>query len=69
MSVLYPINGRGAPSNEMPIRFNLKTREADLDWLDEREEIDGLVSKLQTTVTEEHPSSILTFNSSLVGME
>jgi DNA repair photolyase len=58
------IKGRGSTSNETPIRFNLKTRSADLDWLDEREEIDGQIPKLRTIVTEERPSSILTFNTS-----
>jgi DNA repair photolyase len=64
MPVTNSIKGRGAPSNVTPIRFKLKSREADLDWLDERVEIDGPELKLRTSVTEEHPSSILTFNTS-----
>ncbi len=48
----------------MPTRFGLATREADGEWLDAREEIDGPGPKLRTTVTEEHPRSILTFNRS-----
>jgi DNA repair photolyase len=64
MSLRNSINGRGAPSNETPIRFNLKAREADLDWLNTQEDVDGPALKLRTTVTEEHPSSILTFNTS-----
>jgi DNA repair photolyase len=62
----YPdvFKGRGAPANAVSIRFNLKERVADGDWLDEREELDGGVPPLKTTVTEEHPKSILSFNSS-----
>lgn len=58
------IHGRGAQSANVPTRFGLATREADGDWLDEREGIDGPGPKLRTTVTEEHPRSILTFNRS-----
>ncbi len=58
------IHGRGAQSSNVPTRFGLATREADGDWLDEREGIDGSGPKLRTTVTEEHPRSILTFNRS-----
>ncbi len=59
-----PTKGRGAPANASPTRFNLKAREEDGDWLDEREDIDGPLPKLRTSVTEEFPKSILTFNSS-----
>lgn len=58
------IHGRGAQSAKVPTRFGLATREADGDWLDAREDIDGLGPKLRTTVIEEHPRSILTFNRS-----
>lgn len=58
------IHGRGAQSAKVPTRFGLATREADGDWLDAREDIDGPGPKLRTTVTEEHPRSILTFNRS-----
>ncbi|MFY7836078.1 MAG: PA0069 family radical SAM protein [Novosphingobium sp.] len=58
------IHGRGAQSAQVPTRFGLATREADGEWLDAREEIDGPGPKLRTTVTEEHPRSILTFNRS-----
>lgn len=63
---LYPalISGRGAPANATPARFNLKTSEADGDWLDERELHDGPLPRLRTTVTEEYPKSILSFNTS-----
>lgn len=58
------IHGRGAQSAKVPTRFGLATREADGDWLDTREDIDGPGPKLRTTVTEEHPRSILSFNKS-----
>lgn len=58
------VHGRGAQSANVPTRFGLATREDDGDWLDAREEIDGPGPKLRTTVTEEHPRSILTFNRS-----
>jgi len=56
--------GRGAQSAAVPTRFGLATREADGDWLDEREAVDGPAPKLRTSVIEEHPRSILTFNQS-----
>jgi len=59
-----PVHGRGAPSGNVPSRFGLATREAEGDWLDARNTVDGPVDKLRTTVTEEHPKSILTFNQS-----
>ena len=63
---LHPdtVKGRGAPANAVPLRFNLKERIADGDWLDERDALDGGVRPLKTTVTEEFPKSILSFNSS-----
>ncbi|SCY57091.1 DNA repair photolyase [Novosphingobium aromaticivorans] len=48
----------------VPDRFGLAAREADGDWMDEREGLDGPGPKLRTTVTLEHPRSILTFNRS-----
>ena len=59
-----PIHGRGAPSAHVPQRFGLAAREADLDWLDEREAIDGPAPKLRTTVTEDHARTIISFNQS-----
>lgn len=59
-----PIHGRGAQSSAVPQRFGLAAREVDGDWLDTRETIDGAPTKLRTTVTEEHPRTILTFNRS-----
>jgi DNA repair photolyase len=55
--------GRGAPENRVPTRFNLPSREADGDWLDAREALDG-APPLRTTVTVETPRRILTQNSS-----
>ena len=57
------ISGRGATRNATPTRFNLKERVADGDWLDSVESLDGVVPR-RTTVTIEHPKSILTRNSS-----
>jgi DNA repair photolyase len=56
--------GRGAPSNAVPQRFGLAAREADGDWRDVEGLVDGPVGKLRTTVTEERPRSILSFNQS-----
>jgi DNA repair photolyase len=56
--------GRGAVSSAVPQRFGLAARETDRDWLDQAEEIDGPGPKLRTTVTEERPKTILTFNKS-----
>ncbi len=59
-----PIHGRGAQSGAVPQRFGLTSRELDGDWLDLRDTVDGPVDKLRTTVTIEHPRSILSFNTS-----
>lgn len=59
-----PIPGRGAQSGAVPQRFGLAEREADRDWLDEAAAIDGPAPKLRTTVSEEHPRTILSFNQS-----
>lgn len=59
-----PIHGRGAQSGAVPQRFGLAAREADGDWQDARDDIDGEPARLRTTVTEEHPRTILTFNKS-----
>jgi DNA repair photolyase len=58
------VPGRGAQSGAVPRRFGLAEREADGDWRDYMEMLDGPPVKLRTTVTEEHPKSILTFNRS-----
>jgi DNA repair photolyase len=55
---------RGATANPISDRFNLKQREADGDWLDAREEIDGEAPRLETSVTIERPKTIITRNAS-----
>ena len=59
-----PVHGRGAQSGSVPQRFGLAERQADGDWRDWMEKLDGPPVKLRTTVTEEHPRTILTFNQS-----
>ena len=58
------VHGRGAQSGAVPQRFGLAGREADGDWRDWMEKLDGPPVKLRTTVTEEKPRTILTFNQS-----
>jgi DNA repair photolyase len=58
------IPGRGAQSGAVPERFGLARRETDGDWRDWMEKLDGPPVKLRTTVTEEQPKTILTFNQS-----
>ena len=58
------VKGRGAQSGAAPTRFGLPTREVDGDWRDYVEMLDGPPVKLRTTVIEERPKSILTFNTS-----
>ncbi len=57
------ISRRGATRNSTPTRFNLKERAVEGDWLDSVDALDG-VPKRRTTVTIEHPKTILTRNSS-----
>ena len=59
-----PIHGRGAQSAAVPQRFGLSAREADGDWLDARDDLDGPAPKLRTTVTEERAQTIISFNRS-----
>ena len=59
-----PVHGRGAQSSALSDRFGLAERVADEDWLDDREVVDGPVEKLRTSVTQEHPRTILSFNRS-----
>lgn len=58
------VKGRGAQSGAVPTRFGLAEREIDGDWRDYVETLDGPPVRLRTTVTEERPKSILTFNQS-----
>lgn len=55
---------RGATDNRESTRFNLPSRDADGDWLDLRGDVDGDAPVLRTTVTVEHPKTILTRNQS-----
>jgi len=55
---------RGATRNESSTRFNLPQTEADGDWLDDRDLIDGAPAPLRTTVTIERPRTIITRNKS-----
>jgi DNA repair photolyase len=55
---------RGATLNAESRRFNLLQTEADGDWLDAREDVDGRVPPLRTSVTVEHPRTIITRNTS-----
>lgn len=55
---------RGATHNRESTRFALPQREEDGDWLDAREEVDGAPPPLRTSVTVEHPRTILSRNQS-----
>ena len=55
---------RGATVNHESARFNLPAREADGDWLDARDALDGETPPPRTTVTVEHPRTIITRNAS-----
>ncbi|MGN6279772.1 MAG: PA0069 family radical SAM protein [Sphingomonas sp.] len=55
---------RGATLNAESTRFNLPQTEADGDWLDARESLDGAPPPLRTTVTTEQPRKIITHNQS-----
>ncbi|MFA5965515.1 MAG: PA0069 family radical SAM protein [Sphingomonas sp.] len=55
---------RGATINRESSRFNLPAREADGDWLDSRDALDEAPAPLRTTVTVEHPRTIITRNAS-----
>ncbi|MBL0767699.1 PA0069 family radical SAM protein [Sphingopyxis sp. DHUNG17] len=61
---LPPISGRGAPTNLRPTRTGSLAREADGDWLDLALDIDGAPPPLRTTVTAEHPRTIIARNTS-----
>ncbi|MEE4538253.1 MAG: PA0069 family radical SAM protein, partial [Erythrobacter sp.] len=58
------VSGRGAASAAVPTRFGLASRDTDGDWRDHVEALDGPPVKLRTTVTEERPKTILSFNQS-----
>ncbi|MFZ9396718.1 MAG: radical SAM protein, partial [Erythrobacter sp.] len=58
------MHGRGAQSAATSQRFGLPEREVDGDWRDYVQQLDGPPVKLRTSVTEEHPRSIISFNNS-----
>jgi len=64
MRMPSPIHGRGAQSGAVPQRFGLAAREADGDWLDAQEGIDGPAPKLRTEVIEERAKTIIATNQS-----
>lgn len=55
---------RGATLNSESRRFNLLQREADGDWRDQRDALDGSPPPLRTTVTVERPRTIISRNQS-----
>ena len=55
---------RGATLNQASDRFNLPQTEADGDWLDAREAIDGAPPPVRTSVTVERPKTIISRNTS-----
>jgi DNA repair photolyase len=55
---------RGALSNPLSTRFDDRAREADGDWRDAAETVDGAAPPLRTTVTVERPKTIITRNAS-----
>jgi DNA repair photolyase len=59
-----PLHGRGAVDNRLSDRFGLHQREADRDWLDDRDTIDGGPPRLKTDVAIEHPKTIIARNQS-----
>lgn len=59
-----PVKGRGAQSALVPQRFGLHERETDGDWRDYMHRLDGPPVAIRTTVTEEHPKTIVSFNQS-----
>ena len=56
--------GRGATINAASLRFDDPARIADGDWLDDREHLDDEAPPLRTSVTVEHPRTIITRNRS-----
>jgi DNA repair photolyase len=62
--VISPRPDRGATRNATSNRFNLSERVDDGDWLDDRILVDDVPSPVRTTVTIEHPKTIITRNKS-----
>ncbi|HEU0067401.1 MAG TPA: PA0069 family radical SAM protein [Sphingomonas sp.] len=55
---------RGATINTQSARFGMPQMEADGDWLDARDAIDGAAPRLRTSVTIERPRTIISRNAS-----
>ena len=55
---------RGATLNRLSDRFAVPQTEADGDWLDQRENLDGATPPVRTTVTIERAKTIITRNTS-----
>ncbi len=64
MLPLPPLKGRGATANAASTRFGDAARVLDGDWLDDRAGVDGDAPPLRTTVTVEHPKTIISRNRS-----
>ena len=64
MDIVRQGKGRGAGANAASARFGLPRQEADGEWLDASLAVDGAPAPLRTTVTIEHPRSILSRNTS-----
>lgn len=64
ISLMSRIAGRGATENATSKRFNLPEREADGDWLDQQQCVDGLQPKPRTTVGIITSKKIITYNQS-----
>ncbi len=64
MPIPPPVRGRGAPTNTPSARFDEPGREADLDWLDDQDAVDGGPPPLRTSVTIETPRTIISRNTS-----
>ncbi|KQM65737.1 hypothetical protein ASE75_05745 [Sphingomonas sp. Leaf17] len=64
LSMTHRRPSRGATSNIVSGRFALAQVEADGDWLDARADLDEVPPPLRTTVTVEHPKTIITRNTS-----
>ncbi len=63
-TITPPRKGRGATHSNVSTRFGLNEVAQDGEWLDACEAVDGLAPSPRTTVTLEHPKSVLTFNQS-----
>ncbi|GGE03188.1 radical SAM protein [Polymorphobacter glacialis] len=64
MPLTPPRPGRGATQNTLSSRFDDRGRVIDNDWRDDCEIVDDGAPPLRTTVTVEHPKTILTRNTS-----